>query len=135
MKIYPASKAKHAPWWAALRAAGLNIAASWITWPGNQTGADPTPDDWGRNIGPGASRKRLQPMLYCLSLREGATQCGALIEIGASRLSAGKRVFVVSDYQVDDCAPSARPMLRIRLEAAVAALVAAANGERQRNAA
>jgi hypothetical protein len=44
MKIYVASKRRHWPWWAALRAAGIPIHASWVDAPFNRTGEEPP--DW-----------------------------------------------------------------------------------------
>jgi hypothetical protein len=95
MKIYCASKAKHAAWWASLQAAGVPIAASWIDWSANEPGAlEPTNDAWGRHwqrcIDEAADAD------VCLFVcNEGETACGALIEAGAA-LAAGRQVFVVS---------------------------------------
>ena len=40
-KVYVASKSRHWPWWAALRAAGIPIVASWVDAEFNHTGAEP----------------------------------------------------------------------------------------------
>jgi hypothetical protein len=44
--VYCASKSKHWPWWQALRAAGLDIRASWISWSHNMDDSEPTADEW-----------------------------------------------------------------------------------------
>src|SRR5262245_50212761 len=78
--IYVASKARHAPWWRALRAAGVPLAASWLDWKHNQPGADePTSDDWAlhwqRCIDEASACD------FCLFVsNEGETACGALLE-------------------------------------------------------
>src|SRR5947207_7375510 len=94
--VYPASKARHAPWWSALRAAGLPIVASWVDWQGNAPGAEPTADAWSRHwilcIDEAAAADVL--LFYA---GEGETACGALVELGAA-LASGAHVYVVSPY-------------------------------------
>ena len=101
MKIYTASKAKHAPWWQSLRAAGLNICASWIDWKFNYNGEPATAEDWASHwkscIDQAASCDVL--LLFCL---DGEVQKGALIELGAA-LAAGRRVFMVTPYDWSWC--------------------------------
>ena len=46
LTVYCASKAKHAPWWRALRAANVPITSTWIDWEGNSGGVEPTSDMW-----------------------------------------------------------------------------------------
>jgi hypothetical protein len=96
VKIYPASKAKHAPWWRALRACGLPIEATWPDWPLNEPGAPaPTADDWRAhwdNCITGAAAADV--LLFVDQVDETAK--GALVELGAA-LARGRRVFMVSD--------------------------------------
>jgi hypothetical protein len=96
MRIYVASKARHASWWKALRAANVPIVSSWIDWPGNSTGVEPSSDawsdHWSRCITEAANAD------VCLFVcNDGEQACGQLIEAGAA-LAAGKRVFIVSSY-------------------------------------
>jgi hypothetical protein len=96
--IYVASKAKHAPWWRALRASGVSVVASWIDWPYNAPGApEPGADAWSAHWSACITEAAAADICLFVCL-DGETACGQLIEAGAS-LAAGKRVFVVSDYQ------------------------------------
>jgi hypothetical protein len=92
--VYVASKAKHAAWWAALRAAGVTIISTWIDWPGNRDGAEPTADDWATHWQRCINETSAADVCLFVSQR-GETACGALLEAGAA-LAAGKQVFVVS---------------------------------------
>ena len=128
IRVYPSSKAKHATWWRALRAANVPIAASWIDWPYNAPGAgEPTPGDWADHwqtiIAEAAAADIC--LIVCL---DGETACGQLIEAG-SALAAGKRVFVVSDYQWT-FANHPRCRVFATLEDAIAAIMA---GERHQH--
>jgi hypothetical protein len=133
MRVYVASKAKFAPMWCGLRAAlaelGVDVRASWLTWPGNRDGTLPSASDWSehwRNCIAEASEADV-----CLFYAEaGSTQCGALLEVGAS-LAAGRQVFVVSDYKWT-AAEHPRCRTFASLEAAVSSLIAMAKGERSR---
>jgi hypothetical protein len=94
MRIYVASKSKHWPWWCALRAADVPIAASWIDAEFNHTGAEP-PDwalHWMHCVDEAAAAD-----IVLMFAREDENQNGALIEVGAA-LAAGKRVFLVSPH-------------------------------------
>jgi hypothetical protein len=94
MKIYVASKAKHAHWWRALQAAGVPIDAPWITWQGNAAGAEPGADDWRKHWAGCIDAAAAVDICLFVNL-DGEQACGALIEAGAA-IAAGKRVFVVS---------------------------------------
>jgi hypothetical protein len=48
-RIYVASKARHFGWWQALKACGLPIVCSWISWERNIDGQEPTADEWSRH--------------------------------------------------------------------------------------
>jgi hypothetical protein len=127
--IYVASKAHHAPWWRALRAAGVPISATWIDWDGNRDGVEPTSsawsDHWSRCITEAADAD------VCLFVcNEGETACGALLEAGAA-LASGRMVYVVSDYQWTF---SNHPRCRVfpTLEAAIEAIQAGAMGTKLR---
>jgi hypothetical protein len=95
MKIYIASKVKHAPKWLALRDRGAPIISTWI-------------DEWQ----PGASKDVSDLWLRCveeahwadflIAYREkGEHFKGALVEIGAA-LSAGASVILVGDFSQDE---------------------------------
>jgi hypothetical protein len=94
MRIYPASKSKHWPWWCALRAAGIPITASWIDAPFNRDGGEPV--DWSlhwmRCVDEAAGAD-----VVLMFAREDENQNGALIEVGAA-LASGKRVFLVTPH-------------------------------------
>jgi hypothetical protein len=129
MRIYPASKAKHSHWWRALRAAGVPINASWITWEGNTTDAKPSVDQWSRHWV--TCIEEASTADVCLFVaNEGETACGQLLEAGAA-LAAGKRVFVVSDYEFT-FAHHPRCRVFASLEDAITAIMAGAQGERLR---
>ena len=93
-RIYVASKSRHWPWWAALRAAGIPIVASWVDAGFNHAGAEP-PDwalHWLKCIDEAAAAD-----VVLMFARADENQNGALIEVGAA-LAAGKRVFLVSPH-------------------------------------
>ena len=93
--VYPASKSKHWPFWCALRAAGVPIAASWIDEPFNRIPDGAPPDwilHWTRCLNEASAAD-----IVLMFAQEGENQNGALIEVGAA-LSAGKRVYLVSPH-------------------------------------
>jgi hypothetical protein len=94
MRVYVASKAKHAPWWQALRAAGLDICATWVDWEFNHSGAVPTPADWAAHWERCVTEARDCDVLLLHAMPD-ETQKGGLIELGAA-LAAGKKVFIVA---------------------------------------
>jgi hypothetical protein len=98
VKVYCASKAKHAVWWQALRGAGISIEAPWIDAELNQPGApEVRPDQWQRHWRDCiANAADADVVLFYAG--EDERQCGALLECGAA-LAAGKQVFVVSPYE------------------------------------
>ena len=105
MRIYVASKSRHALWWQALRAADVPIVASWIDWAANHGGAEPSPDDWSRHWQRCVREAGEADVILFVAL-EGERQCGALIEIGAA-LSAGKRArFPCQRLRMEHCPPS-----------------------------
>lgn len=129
MTIYPASKAHHSAWWRGLRAAGVPIAATWIDWPGNRDGAEPSSDAWSQHWSR-CITEAAEADICLFVCNEGETACGQLIEAGAA-LAAGRRVFVVSPY---DWTFANHPRCRVfaTLEEAVTAIMAATNGARLR---
>jgi hypothetical protein len=128
MKIYCASKAKHAPWWQALRAAGVPITATWIDWPANEHGAlEPTNDAWSRHW-QRCIDEASEAGICIFICNEGETACGALIEAGAA-LAAGRQVFIVSPYKWT-FANHPRCRTFATLADAIAAIVAMQAGER-----
>jgi hypothetical protein len=96
MRVYCASKAKHAPWWQALRAAGLDICATWVDWEFNHSGAVPTPADWAAHWERCVTEARDCDVLLLHAI-DGEVQRGALIELGAA-LATNRKVFIVSPY-------------------------------------
>jgi hypothetical protein len=130
--VYIASKALHAEWWRALRAAGLPIVASWIDAEINRTDAEPSADQWARHWETCVSEASGCDIVL-LYAAEGETQCGSLIEIGAA-LASGKRVYIVSPYTWT-VAHHPRCRMFPSLPAAVEAIVAMQAGERLRSAA
>ena len=127
MKVYCASKARHASWWRALRAAGVPIVAPWIDWPGNVAGCpEPSADAWELHWS-GCISHAADADICLFVANELETQCGALIEAGAA-LAAGKRVFVVSDYEFTFAHhPRCRSFSSI--EDAITAIMSGAQGE------
>lgn len=125
MRCYVASKARHAEWWTALRAAGVPISCTWIEWPGN-AGVTPTEADWSEHWAR-CIREATEADICLFVCNEGETACGQLLEAGAA-LAAGKRVFVVSPYEWTF---STHPRCRIfnTLADAIAAIMAGAAGE------
>jgi hypothetical protein len=129
--VYVASKAKHASWWCALRAAGIPISSSWIDWQFNVPGApEPTADAWrGHWSGCLISAAAADILLFFDA--PGENQCGALIELGAE-LAFGKQVFLVSEnWWSIEHHPRCRKFRR--LEDAIAAIKAIEAGERARS--
>jgi hypothetical protein len=130
MKVYPASKARHADWWKALQAAGVPLAASWIDSDINRTD-DPSDDAWSRHWS-ACIQESSSADVVLFYAAEGEQQCGSLVELGAA-LASGKRVFVVSCY---GWSVAHHPRCRIfpSLAAAVEAIMAGDQGERLRAA-
>jgi hypothetical protein len=96
MRVYVASKAKHAGWWQALRAAGLDICATWIDWPHNHDGTEPTPADWSIHWQK-CCHQAATCDVFLLHALPDETQRGALLELGVA-LGAGKKVFLVTSF-------------------------------------
>jgi hypothetical protein len=124
MKIYVASKSRHAPFWRALRSAGVAITSSWIDATLNEAGADPPSDDvWSRHWKMCCDEAAAADV--CLFVHfEGEQACGQLIEAGCS-LAAGKRVFVVSPNVWWSFANHERCRTFASLEHAIEAIMAA----------
>ena len=81
--VYVASKAKHWQFWAALRAAGIPIQASWIDAEFNRTGEEPTGDHWARHWEL-CCREASQADVTLMYAAEDERQMGALVEIGCA---------------------------------------------------
>jgi hypothetical protein len=127
--VYPASKAKHAQWWRSLRAAGVPIVAPWIDWPGNVPGSEPGWEMWADHWA-GCISSAAEAEICLFVCNQNETACGQLIEAGAA-LAAGKRVFVVSDYEFT-FAHHPRCRVFATLEDAITAIMAGAQGEHLR---
>jgi len=129
VKLYVASKSRHWSFWAALRACGLPVAASWIDAEFNRTGAEPSPDHWVRHWET-CCREAAEADITLMVAHEDERQMGALVEIGCA-LAAGKRVFLVSPHDWS-WAHHARVRRFDSLADAVTAIMAGAMGERLR---
>ena len=129
MKIYCASKAKHAPWWRALRAAGVPIICTWPDWARNIDGVEPTSDEWSRHWQRCTDEASAADVCLFLDL-PGENQCGALVELGCA-LAMSRRVYLVSEnwWSIQNH-PSVRKFRA--LEDAVSAIMAACAGEASR---
>jgi hypothetical protein len=96
MKIYPASKARWARHWCAVRSLlGLPITGSWIDWDRNKDGSEPTVAEWRDHWQRCLAEARDCDVLLFVDM-PGENQCGAIAEMG-SALGAGKQVFIVSE--------------------------------------
>jgi hypothetical protein len=129
VKVYVASKSCHWPWWQALRAAGVPIAASWLDAPFNHDGSEPTPDDWTAHWDR-CCREAAEADITLMFAGAEERQNGALLEVGAA-LGAGRQVYLVSPH---DWSWKHHPRVRVfdTLEAAVTAIMAAVAGEKAR---
>jgi hypothetical protein len=129
MRIAIASKSKHWPFWQALRAAGLPIVSTWVDWPKNHDGSEPTADEWRRHADQCVADVLSADVLLLYAADE--RQFGALLETGAA-LGTGKQIFLVAPHDW----PFLRNHSRVRsfetLEKAITALIAMAKGERAR---
>src|SRR5262245_30754579 len=127
--VYVASKARHHGWWRALRAAGLPISASWIDWPPNIDGSEPTPDQWREHWSRCIARATAADICLFVS-NTGEAAWGALTEAGAA-LGTGKLVYIVSS---DQWTFAHHPRARTfpTLEAAITAIMARQAGEAAR---
>jgi hypothetical protein len=107
-----------------LRAAGVPITASWIDWPFNHDGTEPTQDEWVGHWDR-CCREAAEADIVLIFACAEERQNGALLEAG-SALGAGKQVYVVSPHA---WSWKQHPRVRVfdSLEAAVVAIVAAAN--------
>jgi hypothetical protein len=81
-------QSRHHSWWRALRAASVPIVASWIDWPPNIDGSEPTPDAWREHWDKCIAEAAAADICLFVS-NAGETACGALLEAGAA-LAAGK---------------------------------------------
>jgi hypothetical protein len=93
-KIYPASKARFHPMWAALRAAGVNISATWPWWDRNICKSEPTNRDW-REHSERCLREAAECDILILYVENGDRNFGSILEAG-SALGNNKTVFLVS---------------------------------------
>jgi hypothetical protein len=120
MRVYVASKAKHAAWWQALRAAGLDICSTWVDWSHNHAGSEPSEQEWSEHWQKCIYQASTCDVLLLHALPD-ETQRGALIEMGVA-LGAGKKVFIVSPF---DWSWKHHPNVAVfdTLDAAISALV------------
>jgi hypothetical protein len=129
--VYPASKAKWKNWWRALAAAGVPIAAGW-PWAAINTVPDhpPSPAQWSSHWTE-CLQSASEADICLFVCNEGEVACGQLLEAGAA-LSAGKEVWIVSDYWFSfSHLPNCRTFAS--LEDAIAAIMARKQGEASRN--
>jgi hypothetical protein len=126
VKVYPASKSKHAVWWQALRSAGVPISASWIDWSHNHhdDGSEPSADEWTKHW-ERCCREAAEADIVLIYAGAEERQNGSLLEAGAA-LGAGKRVFIITPH---NWSWKHHPRVRVldTLEAAIVAIMAAAN--------
>lgn len=127
--VYAASKAKHAPWWRALRATGIEVCSSWVDWPHNAPGSEPTAEQWSRHWTRCIDEARDCDVLLFVS-NQDEQACGALIELGAA-LANGALVYIVSPHW---CSVSHHPRCRTfkTIEGAIDSIVALMAGEKAR---
>lgn len=134
MSIYFAAKTRHVPFFQALQTllAELGIAApvSWLSWPYNTNGEEPSPEAWGEHVET-CLREATEADVTILYVAEGEQHFGAIGEAFAA-LAAGRWVYLI--------APHAWQFLRnhknVRsfdsLADAIEAIVSQAKGERAR---
>lgn len=105
IRVYMASKVKHAPRWRAMREAGFPIISTWI----DEAGPGETLDrpDLGRR---GIDEPSSADFLIAYA-EEGERQQGALVEIGAA-LSAGVRVLAIGPVIKESSAFAHHPLWR-----------------------
>jgi hypothetical protein len=129
LRVYCASKSRHWPWWAALRAAGIDIRSSWINWPHNLDCTEPTSVEWRENW-KGCIVEATEADVILVFAQVDERQNGALIELGAG-LASGAMVYLFSDSA---WSVSHHPRVRNfrTLADAITAIVAADAGERAR---
>jgi hypothetical protein len=97
LKVYPASKSKWAPMWAALKAAGVPIAASWPSWEFNYNGLEPSRSDyaahWRR-----CCQEASAADIVLIFAQADESQNGAFLEVGAG-LGTQKKIFAVTPHK------------------------------------
>jgi len=132
VKLYFASKVQpHLPHWRAMRHVltelGVDVVSSWLDFGPNDTGQEPSPDQWRTHWDKCISEAADADVLLFFAERD-RTQCGALLEVGAA-LASGKQVFLVSDYE---WTVSHHPLCRTfdSLEDALGAIIAMQRGTR-----
>jgi hypothetical protein len=115
--------------WQALRAAGLDIRASWIDANLDHDGGEPSVDAWARHWQTCIAEASSADIVLVLANAD-ARETGSLTEMGAG-LASGAQVFLVSPH---DWSVKHHPRVRSfsTLADAVAAIVAADLGERER---
>lgn len=131
MTVYIASKSRHWPFWAALRAAGINVRAGWIDAEFNRTAEELSADAWSNHWAMCISEASSADIVLVYA-RADERQMGALVELGAG-LASGAQVYLVSDHEW-----SVRHHPRVRcftsLEQATEAIIARDAGEKARAA-
>jgi hypothetical protein len=105
VRIYCASKARWAPWWRALQAAGVPLQASWLTWEFNlDPNAEPLQQDWAKHSEICLTEARESDLVLFVAFEDNRPHFGAIMEAAAA-LSNGKRVFLVSPWALGISAP------------------------------
>jgi hypothetical protein len=109
------------------RAAAVEAISSWIDWPGNSPGNEPTADTWSRHWVRCIDEARECDVLLFVS-GEDEQACRVLIEAGTA-LAVGRQLFVVWP---DASTFSHRPRNFSTLADAIAAIVTMQTGEAAR---
>lgn len=104
--VYTASKPHHAPMWRAIRAAGLDIVATWIDF-----GDKSEVTDWTKLWVDCAAESALADVTL-VYIEPGDELRGAYVEMGCA-LAAGKRVFFVNPNDVHVTDAVHHPMVSI----------------------
>jgi hypothetical protein len=124
-RVYVASKARYFCWWEALKACGLPIVCSWISWERNIDGQNPTADEWSRHsdrcFREAADADIL--LLYCND--DDERHFGSLLEAGAA-LAGGAMIYRVAPHPWDFLRHHPRVRTFPSLASAVTAIMAAA---------
>jgi hypothetical protein len=100
MRVYFAAKTRHLPFIEAFRpllaAASIDLHASWLSWPWNTNGREPSPEVWKEHVHICLSEVS-EAEITIFYVADGEQHLGALIEASAC-LCAGKQLYLVSPH-------------------------------------